>query len=123
MVDVSRLSDLMNHDYLFDGENGRCDVCFSRWLSDDFDWIGLAGLGYTNAIKYLLDDGEHEVDRLLFLRRWPKWFRNRLPEEFDYQPNSAQDQGQHLERSALVLPFGGAPFPFQEPVYGDPIPE
>ena len=37
-------------------------------------------------------------------------FGNRLPEEFDYQPNSARDQGQHLDRSALVIPFGGAPF-------------
>ena len=44
-----------------------------------------------------------------------KSFLKCLPEEFDYQPNSAQDQGKHLDDSALVLPFGGAPSSFKGP--------
>ncbi len=47
---------------LNEGENGRCDVRFLRQFHDDSGWNGLASLDYVNAIKYMIDVEEHELD-------------------------------------------------------------
>ncbi len=44
---------------------------------------------------------------------------NGLPRQFDVEPNCSEDQGDHLQDRALVLPPMGVPSLFRGSVVGD----